>query len=182
MPRNGAGTIAITEFRGASRSSLITSAVNSSGTAIPVNSDGTITYNFCDLDGATISLAAKTIEKATYNVQFASQCSDTGLSTPQPGYAKLFKTIGDKDFYTRSIVVEAGSAESLQLDPASYKIKAYLRGAVQGDKETEKSFTLTEGQVLADTVVFNAGICEPEDGTGAGTGGGDGSSGGGTGG
>ncbi|MGR5341965.1 hypothetical protein ACPV50_18785 [Vibrio astriarenae] len=171
IPAEGAGELAIRAYNSSVTDSLITS-VTVGGETIPVNDNGTVTYNFCELDGADITLTQGDIPSADYSVSLQSECSDTGATTAQPGYVSLYRVNGSRLSYVTGSPVNAGIPVTATLEPANYRVYGWLNGNVTGETSTFKNFTLTDGQDLQEVLTFNAGQCQTTGGTGGNGGGG----------
>lgn len=175
VPENGEGTVAITKYRTTRAASLIKSAVDKDGNAINVNTDGTLTANFCSLDGATFTVESEVVDNADYSLSLQSVCEGNGETTPQPGYVRYYKAVGDQNFSLGAFSIGKGSTSTLSLEPGTYEFHGELRGNnLKGETETFNRVELTSGQNIVDTLDFMvpASECIVTGGTGGNGGGG----------
>ncbi|PMH45941.1 hypothetical protein BCU68_09095 [Vibrio sp. 10N.286.49.B3] len=172
VPTKAEGEVYISKYRSEDPVSLITEATDADGNALTVT-DGTLQdQNFCALDGATITLeGVGAVADIDYSLALQSTCSDTDDVTPQTGLVTIYRVIGGINYALSTFTVDAGSSQTLTLEPGTYFVEGLLNGEVQGESSASETVVLTGDELVVDaTLDFNAGSCITTGGSGGGGG------------
>ncbi|UTV29478.1 hypothetical protein [Photobacterium atrarenae] len=158
IPADGAGKLQVVS-RSNYRDGLIKSVTHKNGTAIAVANDGSITHNFCDLDGSTIKIESP--ETRTLNVSLESKCLDTGETKVQPGVVEVYSQNMRRYFGTVTPAID--SAASIRLVRAAYKLKGTIYTEKFGNQQVDQNVVVNKDTSV--TLTFPIDKCGTTTGT-----------------
>lgn len=160
IPATGAG-----KFQVVSRSNfnqgLIQQVRDKDGNVLTINSDNSITHNFCELDGATVRIESPATR--TLNVSLQSTCNDNDLTTAQPGIVEVYSQ--DLRRYFGSITPTADTAGSIRLAINNYRLKGTIYTEKFGTQQQDVNISITGD--TSTTITFPIEVCGTATGTGS---------------